>query len=179
VILLYKGIGPFSRAIRFRTRVLSWLPPEMDYSHVAWGTDRDTVIEAWPPEVREVGFHDGHRPGTMVHQFSVALSPDQEQRLELCLRSQIGKDYDWLGILGFLTRDDLAQRNGKWFCSELIAYAFEAAGKPLLARIRPHRMLPGMIALSPHLHYEGHRICGNKQAAESTPLASGAALCTM
>lgn len=55
-------------------------------------------------------------------------------------RSQLGKSYDWLGVagIGFRRRWQDADR---WFCSELIAWAFEAAGSPLF-RGQPWRITP-------------------------------------
>ena len=55
-------------------------------------------------------------------------------------RSQVGKPYDWLGVLGIGVRRRW-QDNDRWFCSELIAWAFERAGWPLF-RGQPWRITP-------------------------------------
>lgn len=55
-------------------------------------------------------------------------------------RSQLGKPYDWLGVAGIGFRRRW-QDDGAWFCSELIAWAFEAAGDPLF-RGKPWRITP-------------------------------------
>ena len=45
--------------------------------------------------------------------------------------SQIGKPYDVSAVLGIPFRRDW-QEDDKWFCSELVAWAFGAAGHPLI-----------------------------------------------
>lgn len=55
-------------------------------------------------------------------------------------RAQLGKPYDWLGVLGIGLRRRW-QDADRWFCSELIAHAFEAAGEPLF-RGQPWRITP-------------------------------------
>ena len=64
-------------------------------------------------------------------RFTTTLSTDQERMFWTAATSQIGKPYDWTGIVAFV-----ADRNwrdpGHWFCSELVAWCFEQAGVPLL-----------------------------------------------
>jgi uncharacterized protein YycO len=177
MIFLYKGISPISRAIVFRTRVSSWLPDELAYSHAAWGTSDTTVVEAWKDGVREVQFERDHRPGTIVDLYHINLAREQVEGINDFLRAQIGKPYDWLGILGFLVRSDRAHRKTKWFCSELIAEALDLVGKPLLSRCPAHRMLPGMIALSPYLEYAGTRICRAQATSAASVDLTGAFPC--
>lgn len=55
-------------------------------------------------------------------------------------RSQIGKPYDYRGVLGIGARRRW-QDDGSWFCSELVAHAFEAAGEPLV-RVQAWRITP-------------------------------------
>lgn len=54
--------------------------------------------------------------------------------------AQVGRGYDWLGVLGIGFRRRW-QDDDRWFCSELIAYAFEVAGSPLF-RGTPWRITP-------------------------------------
>ncbi len=60
---------------------------------------------------------------------------------------QIGKPYDVGAIVGLLTRQDWRQQDS-WFCSELVARAFEIAGKPLLFE-DSWRITPRDLMLSP------------------------------
>lgn len=55
-------------------------------------------------------------------------------------RSQVGKPYDWRGVIGIGFRRRW-QDEDAWFCSELVAYAFEAAGD-LLFRAKRWRIRP-------------------------------------
>ena len=58
--------------------------------------------------------------------------------------SQIGKPYDYTAILGLGLRRDW-QEEDAWFCSELVAWAFQHAGDPLfradcLRRVTPQHL---------------------------------------
>lgn len=44
--------------------------------------------------------------------------------------TQVGKPYDWRAILG-MAADRNWREDDAWFCSELVAMAFEQAGSPL------------------------------------------------
>ena len=68
--------------------------------------------------------------------------------------SQRGRPYDWTGVLGWGVRRPW-QRQDAWFCSELIAWAFEAAGQPLLRAQDLWRITPRDLLLSPLLKTEG------------------------
>lgn len=56
--------------------------------------------------------------------------PGDTQAVIAAARSQIGKPYDWAGVLGFGFRRRW-QDDDAWFCSELVAWAFAEAGTPL------------------------------------------------
>jgi len=45
-------------------------------------------------------------------------------------RSQVGKPYDIGAIFGFVARRNW-EKTDKWFCSELVAWAFSQANEPL------------------------------------------------
>lgn len=55
-------------------------------------------------------------------------------------RAQVGKRYDWSGALGIAARRRW-QDEDRWFCSELIAWAFARGGSPLV-RIENWRITP-------------------------------------
>lgn len=60
-------------------------------------------------------------------------------------RSQLGKGYDFLGLLGLITHQRRWQSTENWFCSELVAWSFSAAGQPvfrddMVARITPQNL---------------------------------------
>lgn len=55
--------------------------------------------------------------------------------------SQFGKPYDYTALLGLALRRDW-QEEDAWFCSELIAWAFEQSGEPLFRRECLRRVTP-------------------------------------
>lgn len=57
-------------------------------------------------------------------------------------RSQLGKGYDYLGLLGILARQRNWQSTEDWFCSELVAWAFAEAGYPLFRVELGSRIVP-------------------------------------
>lgn len=65
-------------------------------------------------------------------------------------RSQLGRPYDWIGAVGIgLMRD--WHRPDAWICSELVAWAFRQAGRPLLRADHLRRVTPRDVRLSPLL----------------------------
>lgn len=102
-----------------------------------------TVIEAVASGVHE-------RPlAALIDEASFAelvSIPCRNPELVLAAaRAQIGKPYDWKGVVGFWLRrnwrDDRA-----FFCSELIAWALESCGQPAFRR-EAHRISPEMLYL--------------------------------
>jgi hypothetical protein len=85
-------------------------------------------------------------PFYKVARFQV----DAPDRVLDLAAEQIGKPYDWAAILGIAARGDW-QDQGRWFCSELVAWAFQQAGRPLLRANHFHRITPRDLLLSPYL----------------------------
>ena len=75
--------------------------------------------------------------------------PGDTQAVIAAARSQIGKPYDWAGVLGFGFRRRW-QDDDAWFCSELVAWAFAEAGTPLF-RTEHWRITPRDLYI-PMLH---------------------------
>ncbi|WP_111496142.1 C40 family peptidase [Marinobacter bohaiensis] len=128
-----KGIG--SQVIRWAT----WSP----YSHVDLVLADGRLLGAtarYGVSIRNP------EPTLACAQFQV---PGSVEAIEAA-RSQIGRPYDWAGILGWGFRRNWQEQDA-WFCSELIAWAFEQAGCPLLRGDRSHRITPRDLLLSPML----------------------------
>lgn len=64
--------------------------------------------------------------------------------------TQLGKPYDYSALLGFIFRRNI-QDPKSWFCSELVAWAFEKEGYPLLNSHNYYRITPRDLMLSPLL----------------------------
>ena len=82
-------------------------------------------------------------------KMAILTLPGDEQAVIAAARSQIGKPYDWQGVLGFGFRRRW-QDDDAWFCSELVAWAFAKAGSPLF-RTQPWRITPRDLYI-PMLH---------------------------
>lgn len=135
-LLFFRGTGLSCALIRWQT----W----SKHSHVAVQLSDGRVIESTPGKGVQildyptaVQLH-GH-PNLVLHTF---IGPAQECRATAFLLAQEGKDYDSRGVVRFVLRrlirgnpkDGLCEQDS-WFCSDLVAAAFEYADAPLLLRI--------------------------------------------
>ncbi|MDE1905014.1 MAG: hypothetical protein KGH75_01005 [Rhodospirillales bacterium] len=112
--------------------------------HVGIDLGDGRVIDATPGPgvaVRAVAAGRGDR------MFGVRCSERTAARVVAWARAQVGKPYDWGGVLAFLARRDWHDPRA-WFCSELVAAAFEEAGEPLLRTAHLERVSPRDLLLS-------------------------------
>lgn len=109
------------------------------WSHVAV-IDGDKVIEAIAFHgVREISLKEAL---DNADHFEIVNLPCKDPLKVISLiRSQIGRPYDYMALLGFLARRDWGH-SGAWFCSELIAWAFQQAGEPLFREGIMYRVAP-------------------------------------
>lgn len=115
-------------------RAVTW----SDWSHVAI-IDGEEVIEATWPAVRVVPLADVLAKHS---RFAVADIPCQDPAAVIAAaRSQIGKPYDLTALFGMLARRDWQEADA-WFCSELVAWAFDQAGSPLFRREALYSITP-------------------------------------
>lgn len=75
-----------------------------------------------------------------VGEYAIVEMPCRDaQAIIDTARSQLGKKYDWTGLVGIAIHSRNWQEEDSWWCSELIAWAFDKGGNPLFtpeARIR-------------------------------------------
>jgi len=140
-ILLYRGTSAIDRLIQWQTR--------SPYSHAAIWMPNASVIES----ANGIGVR--HRMACVddatADVFTVpgATAAHWMRAIDFCT-AEIGCKYDWIGIARFITRKPGGDPD-RWFCSELVAAACRAGGFPLLARIEPWAISPGLLAVSPLL----------------------------
>lgn len=138
----YYGTSFTSRMIKLKT----W----SDISHTsAFLPGGEEVIEAWGKGVTPPHhWREGHAKGTRIDLLECRCSPEQAQAFFLFLYGQIGKGYDFKGIMGFATSSDIHSKD-RWFCSELVFAAALHAGIILLERIEAHKVSPGLLHCTP------------------------------
>lgn len=118
------------------------------WSHVAL-VDGDQVIESVMGHgVRRVPLYSAIRRAS--RHTLVSLQARNPALIVSAAAEQIGKPYDYTAILGLGLHHDW-QEDDAWFCSELVAWAFQQAGEPLfraecLRRVTPQHlyMLPAL-----------------------------------
>lgn len=141
----YYGKSLLSRLIRWRT----WSKVSHSAAFFA-GPQGYEVIEAWEGKVRRQPWTTGHTPGTRIQLYRVGCTLEQRRLFYEFLNAQIGKRYDYTGILGFMLRARTESKES-WFCSELVFAAARQAGINLLSRIEPYQVAPGDLNISPLL----------------------------
>lgn len=138
-ILLFRGRGIISRLIRWQTRG--------EFSHVAIRVGKDECIEAWPGagvRLKRITDWSGIR-------VFVPIVPQRAKIIAVSYAAQqIGKQYDFLGVLRFVSRRR-RDNPGRWFCSELVFASFQHANWELLARSEPWEISPAGLSRSPML----------------------------
>ena len=142
-ILLFKGNGFVSRLIRWQTNG--------QYSHAAIQLPDGQIIEAWhkPAKVR---IRHVLEDWSNVEAFDVeGVTDAQWTDATQWLQKQIGKKYDFGGVLRFVTRWRKEQ-DEKWFCSELVFAALKHAGVDLLERVNASQVSPTVLSFSPLLN---------------------------
>jgi hypothetical protein len=109
--------------------------------------------EAWTKSgVTHLRWGVNHEPGTKVDlfEFKNPLTPDEEIQLRAWLDLQVGKRYDWMGLLGFLPVFRLfGIRNNpnSWFCSEITSAGCIQVNRQL-SRRKPCFMSPDDCVMS-------------------------------
>lgn len=127
-----------SKAIRFFT--WSWA------SHVDFVLPDDKLLGALATQDGGgVRLHDA-KDYTRIERYQVDAPVD----IIDIARTQLGKPYDWAGIFGLVLRDRDWESDDKWFCSELVAWAFKQGGYPLLNETS-FRITPRDLLISPLL----------------------------
>jgi uncharacterized protein YycO len=144
-IAFFRGKSWISRFIRWFTRG--------DYSHVGILFNDGTIIEAWHHggvlHSAKVGTR--HEPGTVIDIYDFHATADQVRTMYQFLLNQLGLDYDFKGIAGFLLHSrSCPQDRQAWFCSELALAMAQSAGINLLNE-KPFKVDPTRLSWSPLL----------------------------
>lgn len=171
LVALHRGSSWIGKLIEWQTRshyshaALVFAGPGEELEHTA---DRNRparlceVVES--REFHGVRITDGivREPHTAVDLFSVPLlTTDQTSRLREFAHQHIGKPYDYLSVARFISRrSESIHSKEKWFCSEFVFAAFQAAGlgpsrTGLLRDTEAWEVSPGLLSKSPLLHPEG------------------------
>lgn len=120
------------------------------YSHMSLLTDDNLVVEAVWPRVRKLPFSVAYPRLSLCDVFHVDTTPEQDKQIISFALAQVGKPYDLIGDLHFLTRPNYVNEpDDKWFCSELGFRAFLEGKIELLARVEAYKVYPTLISYSP------------------------------
>jgi uncharacterized protein YycO len=115
-------------------RLFTW----STWSHIAI-VDKDEVIEAIYPKVRRVSLDEFAKGKSKIY-FDL-IPCHYPEAIISAANSQVGKRYDIAAIFAIFFRGNWHDLK-KWFCSELIAWAFWMGGTPLFRDSRLRRVTP-------------------------------------
>ena len=150
--LAYRGVSFESRVVQFFT----WAGLK-GVSHIAIKPLPCTdVVEAWQGSVQHsADYRMLHTKGTSVDVYRYINPPALDTAgAYVWLMEQVGKPYDYLGILHFIDRHS-GNDSGVWFCSELAAAYARRLGMPLFSDQAPdYKITPVMLTYSPVIYKE-------------------------
>jgi uncharacterized protein YycO len=115
------------------------------WSHCGIVTGNNSVVEARAFHGVTEGSLSGFLQRYPTHEICKIECPDPDSGIAWA-RTQVGKSYDYLSILGLATRNSW-QDNDKWQCSELVETAIEKAGR-VRFRKNPSFISPNMSWMS-------------------------------
>lgn len=94
------------------------------------------------------------KKGKIVDLYEIPHFPKSHEReIIKFLESQVGKNYDWVALLGFILYINEEERN-RYTCSQLTFAAFKSAGIHLLERVDDYKVSPTMISYSDKLKFQ-------------------------
>ncbi len=131
-LLFARSRSPVSLAIRLFT----W----SRWSHVAVLHNGHVYESQAPGGVAVTPAHRWQRCYTSVQH--VRLAHPHPADVSAFMASQRGKPYDYGAIAGLVFRRRAWADRRRWFCSELVAWAFAQAGRPLFRRTALSRITP-------------------------------------
>jgi uncharacterized protein YycO len=124
-----------------------------DYSHVEFVLDDGTTLGAHAD--RGVAIRPANYDVfTKLAVFAVPMTEEQKAAIMSFAKAQLGKAYDKDAIAGIVFHRDWRNPN-EWFCSELVAAAFEQALPLLNVPDNVNRITPRDLLLSLRLRATG------------------------
>jgi len=125
-------------------RFVTW----SDFSHVAVMIDEDTIVHADFKGVRIEPVKDlqARSKNWMIVEYEC---DNPQEMIDACL-SQVGKPYDFSGLVGIILRDVNIQDDSRWWCSELPMYGSAVAKWPTFNVEFIHRLTPQHWLMLPH-----------------------------
>ena len=152
-----------SKGISLISTLIKWMQWGDKHTHVFYipnfkqsELSNPTVIEAWHEPILKGGavrkgkFYDVHTENTKFDIFHIEVTEKQYNDFNLYIESKIGNKYDFMGILGFIIKSDIQNKN-KSFCSELIFDSLQHIGINLLNYTKPYKVKPSLLIKSPLL----------------------------
>jgi uncharacterized protein YycO len=134
-----------------------------EYSHVEFLLDDGTTLGAHASGGVRIRPAD-YDKFTKIAVFEVRMTVEQKFQIMSFAQAQLGKAYDCEAIAGIVLHRDW-RASDKWFCSELVAAAFEQALPLLNVQESVNRIVPRDLLLSLQLHFISGVVALHTEAA--------------
>lgn len=99
-----------------------------------------------------------------------SLSDNEQIRLQMFIVDNLGKKYDYKGILGYLLSKDGYHGKDDWFCSEFVFFGCKKIGRKLSNRSKCYYVSPADIANSLRIRKKKN---DNSDKRDNTPVEGG------
>ena len=150
----YKGKSLTSKLIK--------LTSHGKYSHTAIILPHGDIVEAWEgtDNVRIIkNLSEGHTPGTEVDIYTIDIPSELERDFIEFVLSQVGKPYNKWGLIAFYLNRLRFNREGEWFCSQLLVGACHSIGQYLWgSETKSWQISPTGIVRTSHLKYHSSTV---------------------
>ncbi len=137
-VCLHHGTSWLSSLIKWQTRGR--------YSHASLLLPDGAHVEA--REGRGVVRHRGFTApqGETADVFELLITAEQAEAIEAFILGELGAKYDWRAVFSFVSRSTPKGASAdKWFCSEFVVSALEAAGIELFRATTPWEVSPALL----------------------------------
>lgn len=140
-LIFFKSYGSIiEKLIQFFTR--------SEYVHVACFTGNNTIVEAMREGVREREFKESWLNEMNIVQRHKYATPVQLNRAINFMLSQVGKKYDFLGLVGiayalvFKKKNNILDSKNRYWCSELVADGYHYSGLAVGCSKKTYKVSP-------------------------------------
>lgn len=139
--LIFKGHGFYDFFIRLFTR--------SDFTHIALDLGDNMLIESYPGVGVRIRRYSDHEMGLCRFRYTDQATLQRVfPNIRKWVMSQVGKKYDYWGIIGFAFNDPKLHDLYRWFCSTFFDVAYEIGGIILFHK-KETLIDPGDIAANP------------------------------
>jgi len=144
-IVLFRGTDFISKWIRKNAQWMFSIPYEKTFSHVGF-LFGDEIMEARPSKGVSIRNISELTEKVWIYEYAEEIESLHKLR-EVC-NLELGKGYDFMGVLGFVYIFKPLANINRWFCSEFVIGMMRKCGVPVLGEAAAYKVSPTVLLLS-------------------------------